>query len=179
MWENTRAVVYKLNGDIAEGSFRGRRNNVDYRRFFEEYEEGIYAQGHKVAFGFKVNIETLPKLMGELESIESEQEEYYLTAGNLSGGDRGVHHVEDFNEFKRQGYLWRLAVANSKLSTNEHLEIITSSMEVRLVEQRGKLYIYEVLGMQAKAFEPIVTGKVSIYVEYNGNIEIYLRNVRY
>ena len=63
---NKNAAVYLVIDGIAEGSFRGRLADVDYRKFFEDYREGIYAQGHKTAFGFKVKVNELKQILEQL-----------------------------------------------------------------------------------------------------------------
>ena len=173
------AAVYIVEDGIANGSFRGRYADVDYRKYFEEYEEGIYAQGHKPAFGFKVRAGLLEEIMGKLHEIEKEvhgDSKPYLTAGRLEDRHKGIHHIDDIDQFKKEGNFWRLAVANAKLSSSEHLNIIVPAGEVVLKDQIGKLLKYEALGLECKAFEPIITKMVEIYVEYSKTIEVYIKN---
>lgn len=174
---NKNSIIFIMHGDIAQGSFRGRRSGVDYRKFFESYDSDIYAQGHKGAFGFKVNISMLETIMSKLSSIESEATKYYLTAGKVPEDAKGTHHIDDMLDFKKQGYFWRLAVANSKLSSDEKLDIVTSSAEAVMLEPRGKLFMYDVLGICCKSFEPINTKLIAIYIEYSKNIEMYVKNI--
>lgn len=169
-------VAFIMNGEVAHGSFRGRRGGVDYRKFFEDYAEDVFAQGHKGAFGFKVDVVRLKDMMSKLKSIEPEETRLYLTAGSVPDGVQGKYHIADMDNFKRLGYLWRLAVANSKLSGEEQLNIIGSLLDVELVEQRGKLFVYEVMGLRCKAFEPLNTRLVNIYIEYSKDIEMYIKN---
>jgi single-stranded DNA-specific DHH superfamily exonuclease len=171
------AAVYVVNDGIAEGSFRGRLD-ADYRSYFEEYGEDVFAQGHKAAFGFKLKVEKLEEIMKNISSIEDREQRVYLTAGNVDEVDRGIHHIDDMDEFKRQRYLIRLAVGNSKLSSAEQIDIIASIKDAVLVEQRGKLYIYDILGLRCKAFEPLQTDLVSIYAEFSDMVELYIKNYR-
>lgn len=169
-------AVFMVEDGIASGSFRGVYSKVDYRGFFEKYHESIFAQGHKAAFGFKATIEQLRDILSQLHTIELVNKDTYLTMGDVAEEDKGIHHIEDIDYFKKQGLLWRLAIANSKLSSEEHLEILTSIKNVELKEQKGKLYMYDILGIQCKAFEQLTSDKVTVYAEYGTMIEIYARN---
>lgn len=172
-------VVYKVIDGIAQGSFRGRYSGVDYRKFFADYRQGIYAQGHKPAFGFKVSADILNDLMTGLNSIEPDRNpQYYLTMGNIPQELKGVYHVNSLDNFKRQGLLFKLAMANSKLSSEESLDIVANILDVRLIEQKGKLYIYDVYGLTCKAFTPLTTQYVKVYVEYSKEIELFVREIK-
>jgi len=176
---NKNVVVYVVKNGIAEGSFRGRYPGVDYRNVFVDYHKEAYAQGHKVAFGFKVREDKLKGIMEKLQDIENVYENrIYLTAGDIDKEYRGINHIDDIDEFKRQGNLWKMAVGNSKVSSMEQIEIVTSVRNVRMISQRGKLYMYEALGIECKAFEIIESSLVSIYPEYSSEIEVYLRNYK-
>lgn len=175
---NKNTVVFKVVDGIAIGSFRGRRGDVDYRAFFENYREGIYAQGHKPAFGFKVEQDILEDVINGVSSIESKESKFYITIGNIADKFKGENHIEDLESFKRQGYFWRLGVGNSKVATEEEIYIIASRADVELEDIVGKLYKYNVLGIKCKAFEPIETDLVKIYIEYGSDLEMYVSNLR-
>ena len=51
--------------------------------------------------------------------------------------ERGKYHISDIDEFKRQGLLWQLAVANSKLSSEESISIVALSRNLQFIEQKG------------------------------------------
>lgn len=170
-------VVYKVEDGIAKGSFRGRYNDVDYRQQFENFKDGVYAQGHKPAFGFMIEEEYIDDVMRSLRAIEPQGNPVkYLTAGKIEDKHRGIHHIENMDEFKKQGNLWRLAIGNSKLSSYEEINIETSIQEAVLKENKGKIYIYNVLGLECKSFEPLTTDIIKVYVEYSNNIDFYVRN---
>lgn len=170
-------IVYKIENGIAKGSFRGRYADVDYRKQFESFGDDIYAQGHKPAFGFKIKVELIDTIMKSLKDIEPiNQHREYLTAGRLPNEHRGIHHIESIDDFKKQGNLWRLAIGNSKVSSYEEINIVTSISEAVLKETQGKIYIYNVLGMDCKAFEPLTTDIIKVYVEYSTGIDFYVRN---
>ena len=72
--------------------------------------------------------------------------------------------------------MWRLAIGNSKVSSYEEINIETSIQEAVLKENKGKIYIYNVLGLECKSFEPLTTDIIKVYVEYSNNIDFYVRN---
>lgn len=173
---NKNCVVYRVSQGIAEGSFRGRYQNVDYRMLIKEYNEYSEAEGHKTAFGFRCRECDIDDIMGKLTSIESiASDQYLLTAGQINKTSPGQFVIDDIEEFKRQGGLWKLGIGNSKLSTDEQILITVSSSDAVLFEQRGKLYIYTVLGIKCKAFEPITKPIINIYVEYSRQIDCYIK----
>lgn len=172
-------VCYHIVDGIAVGSFRGKCEGVDYRDFFNQFSPEIFAEGHKAAFGIKVPVHYLKDIMQGLCDIEPKTlDKPFLTAGNMPLGLQGVHHYYDLTEFKRQGLLLQLAVANSKLANSEVLPIITTRDNAHLERRRGKLFEYKVCGIACKAFEEMTENIVSIYVEYNREVEAYLRNYK-
>lgn len=177
---NKNAAVYLVIDGIAEGSFRGRLADVDYRKFFEDYREGIYAQGHKTAFGFKVKVNELKQILEQLPTIESSVDTRpYVTMGDdIPLHERGKYHISDIDEFKRQGLLWQLAVANSKLSSEESISIVALSRNLQFIEQKGSAYKYRIFGLTCISFETINTKFVEIYIEYSGDVNIYVRNIK-
>jgi len=176
---NKNTACFVSLGDVVKGSFRGRVSGVDYRKYFEDYKDGVYAQGHKAAFGFRVSLEDLQGIMARISEIEPKEKSFKLTAGRIGDNIKGTMHIEDMGDFKKSGKLVKLAIANSLLSTGEEYNIITSLDEVKFIGQRGKLLEYNVLGLNCKAFgEGIKTKLVQVYVEYaNGGVEAYVRNM--
>ena len=173
---NKNAVVYTVDNGIASGSFRGRMLNTDYRSCFLDYRDDIFAQGHKGAFGFKVPIEDLPNIMAGLVRVESEVDSRpYLTAGSMPEGLRGIYHIDNMGEFKKCGGLMMLGIGNSKVASDEQIMITVSSSEATLIEIRGKLYLYDIMGLTCKAFKEIQPGMINIYVEYSKSIEFYVK----
>lgn len=170
------AAVYILNNGICKGSFRGKYKTVNYRKFFDSYDESIYAQGHPGAFGFKLTKEQLDYLMSNISSIEPKDEERpWLTAGNMSESEYGVYHISSMDEFKRQGYLWRLAIGNSRVTSNDEIYIRVKASDVVLKTTKGKLFIYDVLGMECKAFKLLSGRYFDIYAEYSNEVNIFIR----
>lgn len=170
------AIVYSVYDGIADGSFRGRLPGIDYRKFIDEFDDTTWAQGHKTAFGFKFPIGKLDTIMSQLTSIESTiSNQYLLTAGVINNQSPGVFVIDDIEEFKKQGGIWKLGIGNSKVSTDEQILITVSTSDASLVEQRGKLYIYNVLGIQCKAFDIISKPVINIYVEYSRQIDCYIK----
>ncbi len=173
---NKNCVVYRVIDGIAEGSFRGRVPHIDYRKLINDSGFGALAQGHKAAFGIKCPVDKLDEVMEILTSIESESSgKYTLTAGSINNKSPGEFVIEDMEEFKRQGGIWKLGIGNSKLNNDEQLMITVSSSDAVLFEQRGKLYLYDIIGLRCKAFEPITKPIINIYVEYSKQIECYVK----
>lgn len=174
--QKKNSAVYIMIDGKAKGSFRGLHDKIDYRSYFANYKEEIYAQGHKPAFGFELELNDLVSIMAQLKSIEPTQSDrFFLTAGQVDDSDKGIYHIENFEEFKRQGYLWRLAIGNSRVASRDEINIIVSSKDITLIEVRGKLYMYDVLGLECKAFKPIQDRLVRIYAEYNNSVNLYLK----
>ena len=174
---NKSTVVFIMNGNYAEGSFRGKYSSIDYRKFFDDWGTDVFAQGHKSAFGFKAKIDELPSILLNATNMESQYDtKEYLTAGRLIDSYKGKHHIDDFDTFKKEGLLWRLAIANSKLSTEDSINIIVPTDELKPPESKGKAFIYKAFGFECLAFEEIVTPLAEIYVEYAKEIKFYIRN---
>ena len=173
---NKNTAVYIIEGGMCKGSFRGRYQNVDYRAYFDYYKDYIYAQGHPTAFGFKLYKEDLDTIMSNLEKIEPEVEDKpFLTAGNMTEDEKGVYHIDDINEFKRLGYLWRIAIGNSRVNSSDNINITVKASDVTLKESKGAVYTYNVLGMECKAFKPLVGKYFNVYAEYSNQVDLYIR----
>lgn len=173
---NKNCVVFNVTDGIAKGSFRGRVQGSDYRKQFDEFNDTSKAQGHKVAFGFEARIEDLPQIMKSLESIEEEiDSRHYLTAGNLPDNLKGKYHIDDISEFKRYGGIMMLGIGNSKVSSDEQIMISVLSTEASLTEIRGKLYMYNILGLNCKAFKEIEPGMINIYIEQSKTLEFFVK----
>lgn len=176
-------VVCSLNRytNMYEGSFRGRHTGPDYRGFFEDTYPDMYAQGHSAAFGFRATSDQLVYLMNNLWQIEPKDEaelKHYLTAGDMLDIYKGIHHIDDMQLFKRQRGLLRLAMANSKLSSEESINIRILNPGYMQGDWKGKIGYYDILGLKCMAFEEPTTEWLNIYVEYTSDIKIYVRNVR-
>lgn len=171
------AIYVVLEDGLCKGSFRGRYQNIDYRKYFAEFSEDIYAQGHPTAFGFKLKFEQLEYLMQTLQSIEpSEEIKPYITIGNIPDKEHyGVYHVESLDEFKRQGYIWRLAIGNSKVASKDEIYLKVHCNDISLKEIKGKLYLYDVLGVECKAFKALQGEYFNVYVEFTNEVNFYIR----
>lgn len=175
---NKNAAVYIMENGLCRGSFRGKYKDVNYREYFESYSDDIYAQGHPGAFGFKLKQEQLDYLMNNIASIEpSEEERPWLTAGNMDPSEYGKFHISSMDEFKRQGYLWRIATGNAKVTSNDEIYIRVKANDVVLKSTRGKLFIYDVLGMECKAFSMLEGMYFNVYAEYTNEINMFIRQL--
>lgn len=174
---NKSTVAYITDGEYAAGSFRGKHSHIDYRGFLDSWADDIFAQGHKSAFGFRVKVEDLPQTMLEVTNLEKEiSVREYVTAGRLLDEYKGIHHIDDLDKFKKAGLLWRLAMANSKLSTEDSISIVLPNENIKLLETRGKVFYYDVFGLRCQAFEETTTPLLELYVEYNKDMKIYIKN---
>lgn len=174
---NKNTAVYRLTEDgKCKGSFRGRYKEVDYRKYFADFSPDIYAQGHPPAFGFELSKEQLDAIMSSINTIEPVVEpKPFFTLGNMRPEEYGVYHICDFNKFKQQGYLWRIATGNSKVTSKDEITIRVKASDVVLSSTKGKLFIYNVFGMECKAFKQLTGNYFDIYIEYTNEINVYIK----
>jgi single-stranded DNA-specific DHH superfamily exonuclease len=174
---NKDTAVFIINDEgLCRGSFRGRYRNIDYRKYFDDYAEEIYAQGHPSAFGFELTMEQLNYLMSHISDIEPKaQAKDWLTMGNMTPEEYGEYHIKSLEDFKKQGYIWRIATGNSKVTSTDEINIHVKASDVMLKNTQGKLYLYDVLGLECKAFEPLQGNYFDIYMELNKEIDMYIR----
>lgn len=176
---NKNAVCYVITEDgKAKGSFRGRIPDTDYRKYFEEYSDDIYAQGHPPAFGFECRIEQLVDIMNNINSIEKDVDtREFFSVGQMPESEMGIFHIVDFQEFKRNMYLIRIANGNAKLTSTDEIYIKVPARDVILKEIKGKLYIYDVLGLECKAFKQLSGEYFKLYLEYTNELNSYIKPI--
>ena len=170
------AAVYTMVDGLCEGSFRGRYKKVPYRKYFEQYKEGIYAQGHDGAFGYRLGKEDLESIMNNIIKCEPSGRivEDYISVGDIPIDDRGRYHFNTFEEFKKDGLLWKIAVGNAKVSKLDEITIKVKASDVVLQNIRGKLYLYNVSGLECKAFKTLEGKYFNIYAEYTTDLELVI-----
>ena len=177
--KNTLVCMRNSFTGLLEGSFRGRMSGPNYRQYFELKYPGIYAQGHSTAFGFKATDEQIRNIMSSIDCIEpKENQKYYLTAGFMPEELKGIHHIDDMDEFKRSKGLIKLAIANSTLSTEEAINIMILNKNDLDIEWKGKFGHCYFMGLHCMVFEELKTEWLSIYVEYANGVNIYIKNFR-
>jgi single-stranded DNA-specific DHH superfamily exonuclease len=174
---NKNSAIYIINErGLCKGSFRGKYKSVDYRKYFADYSNDIYAQGHPEAFGFELRKEQLDALMSNISSIEPQGvSKPWLTAGHMNPNDYGEYHINSLDEFKKQGYLWRIATGNSKVSSKDEIVIRVSASDVKLIKVQGKMFMYDALGLECKAFKPLQGNYFDIYMELANEVTMYIR----
>ena len=146
------------------------------KEYFADYSNDIYAQGHPGAFGFELTKEQLECIMNTIHTIEPVgMERPWLTLGNMNTDEYGVYHIDSLDDFKRQGYVWKLAVGNSKVTSKDEIVIRVKASDVVLKSTKGKIFIYDVLGLECKAFKPLSGEYFDIYIEYTNEINMYIR----
>lgn len=167
------AITYIVDGGLAEGSFRGRDNQA---RYLDHFSSKAWAQGHDTAFGFKAPVTQLDDIMNGMTMLENTRgTRPYFTAGSMPEHSKGEYHLDDLVEFKKEGGLWRLSLGNSSVSSDEQIVITIHSSNISLKEVVGKLYIYDVLGMECKAFSEVQSEYVNVYAEFGKTIELYIK----
>lgn len=173
---NKNTAVFVHENGLCRGSFRGRLKDIDYRKFFTDCYEDIYAQGHPTAFGFKTTEDRLKDIMSRIKSIEPEVDPRpYLTAGQMNEDEKGIYHIDNMLEFKQLGYLWRMAIGNSKVASGDEISIRVKANDVVLKDTIGKLFIYNVLGMECKAFTALSGKYFNLYPEYTNEISLFIK----
>ena len=175
--KNTACYIVDEDG-MAKGSFRGRLIDTDYRKYFEKFSNDIYAQGHAGAFGFRCTIQQLRDIMNSINSIETETDtREYFSVGNMPPEEMGVFHIVSFSDFKKNMYLIRIANGNSKLTSADEVNIKVSARDVVLKEIKGKLFIYDVLGLECKAFKQLAGDYFKVYLEYTNELNAYIKPI--
>ena len=176
--ENSKnAAVYVTKEDgKCKGSFRGRYKNIDYRGYFEKYSEDIYAQGHYGAFGFECSKEQLIDIMQGIKSIEPlGGNKPYFTIGDFTEDNYGEYHIRSFGDFRKVGYILKVATGNSKVTSTDEIIIRVKASDVVLKYTKGKLFLYDVFGIECKAFKPLSGNYFDIYAEYTNEINMYIK----
>jgi single-stranded DNA-specific DHH superfamily exonuclease len=174
---NKNAAIYIINEKgLCKGSFRGKYKSIDYRKYFADYSSDIYAQGHPEAFGFELRKDQLDDLMNNISSIEPQGiDKPWLTAGHMNPTEYGKYHVSSLDDFKKQGYIWRIATGNSKVTSKDEICIRVSANDVKLIKTEGKVFLYDALGLECKAFKPLQGNYFDIYMELTNELVMYIR----
>lgn len=167
------AVYISDNNGNCIGSFRGKSKSRDYRKYFDEYSSDVYAQGHPLAFGFRLPIELLKVIMNDIGILDSVDDKVILSAGNTD--KRGEYHIDDLVEFRRQGNLHKMAMINSRVTSNDEIYILVSRRDAILESQQGKVYNYDVLGLKCVAMSLLDADDYIIYPEYGKELRLYLK----
>lgn len=165
------AYVFVDDGDVYKGSFRGISNSADYREMCEK--AGFRAMGHKAAFGLDIKISSiseLEKIMGTFKF----KFDRYISVGQEKGG---IYHIDSLEQLKKDGNMMLLAVANSRLSSNETIELYADLDNLECTT-RGKARIYSLGGFELLSFEELNDTRVRIYPEFsNYGVSLYTNKV--
>lgn len=167
------SVVYVVKNGVAIGSFRGLRNDLNYRKITQGF--GVSAEGHPTAFGFSIPLGMLPVVMDDVSSHDRDSmKEYCVYQGcNIPA----VHTITDFEAFRKEGNIWKVSMINAKMAGGiGNLNIIVPRNSIKVVEEHEKWFEYDCAGLRCKAFEPILSENVVLYIEYNTDLVLYLRN---
>lgn len=180
--DNTKKPVacYIVKEDgIYAGSFRGRNRNVEYRKIFEGFADNIYAQGHKTAFGFKTLPEQLEPIMERVKYSEQHSKDTLVgvSLGNIQPCDRCMYHFDTWEDIKKDFGIAFIATGNARVPTDMEINIKVRSGDVKLVEETGKIFKYDVLGVVCTAFSRLVGPYFNVYVEYTSEINFFIKNI--
>lgn len=172
---NKNAAVYTITAaGKCKGSFRGKCKGIDYRKYFADYADNIYAQGHDTAFGFECAYEVLVDIMNSLYTIEPVgNEKPYLTVG--TGIEHGYYHADTINDLRSKGYIWQIALGNASVVSKDEIIIKASTDALKHKENKGSVIIYDFMGLECKAFKPITKNEISIYIEQTNQINIFIK----
>ena len=168
-------VFTKLENGRLRGSFRGRQDNCDYRSFFAEYSPDIYAQGHAAAFGFEATQEQLDDIMSKLNTIEDINDKTYISFGHIEDSEKGTYHIDSIDELRKDGFLLKLATGNSKVKSTDEIKIKVSVKDIKLKEVKGRVFIYDLCGLECIAYSSLEGNYFEIYPENTDVIKIYIK----
>lgn len=167
-------IAYENKGSYIGGSFRGLYSNINYQNELEKL--GVFAQGHEGAFGIKIPLERVGEISQKVAELEKDNHyKPYLTMCGIKEEYKGIHHVDDFDSFRKDGWLWKIGMANSTLSSAEQILITVSKDNLVLDREEDKYTIYKFFTLECMAFEPINTPFVNIYLEYGKELRAFLR----
>lgn len=174
---NKNAVVYTIVGDKLKGSFRGRRKLADYREEF--IRNNIKAEGHETAFGFEANnYVELKNVMANLKNIELENSKTYIGIGNV--GEIDCEYLYDSMEtLRRNMLLMYIALGNSNVNSIDEIDITVPARMVKMKQAHEKYYVYDVDGVECRAFETLKGQQFKVYAEYTTEIQLFIKNINY
>lgn len=163
----------------ATGSFRGANKGVKYQELIKSIP-GCNAEGHSTAFGFVIPVNMLIDVMNYVTQNDIVRNQEMVTLGNLIGIPRGEYHYNSIDELRKDGLLYKIAAVNSRVSSNSAINIVCmNDHNVTFIGNQGKVYLYNVHGLECKAFGEIKSPVVEIYIERRSNIEAYIREKNY
>ena len=169
------AFIYIDNTELQkfDGSCRGKSTQINYREVCDNFAEDIYSQGHAQAFGFKVTDEQLKGIVKYLEEHEPAEDTPLITLGeNIQ---KGKYHINDFDDFRKQGFFWKIGIGNSLVSSKDEISITIDTSLLQLKEVKGKMYLYDLFGTSCKAFKAITGSRAKLYIEMSKDLEFYIR----
>lgn len=174
------SCCYMVNNGIAKGSFRGLDRSVDYRAIINSIPN-CKAEGHQSAFGFEISVDYIADVMNYVVSVEKNRYgQPFMTIGPMFDDKKGICHYETLDQPKREQLIYKIALINSKMLDNDSLMIVCANIPemVKFVRMDGKVYIYDVYGLECKGFEEMRTPFVEIYAEYRRGMECYVRTLK-
>lgn len=173
-------IVYREIDGVYAGSFRGRHKDVKYLDYFNE--NGIHAEGHQPAFGFKTcSNEKLVGVMSKISGIEEENDShrYYITLGNVIPYYRAENHYERLEDIRKDALLAKIAFGNSNVGAADEINIGVSITDIELVKENDKYFKYLLMKeIECTAFERLAGNTFDLYVEAGNEMRFFLRNIK-
>lgn len=162
------SYVYIEEDGVYRGSVRGVNSDDDYRASCEE--AGFSARGHKAAFGLDIDKNSYSKLESLMCGFNKKSERF-ISVGQVKGG---ILHIDSLQQLRQGGNMMLLAIANSRLSSNETIDI-HAKLDNLTYTTRGKGKIYTLDGIELVSFDELRGTDVSIYAEFsNFGISLYV-----
>lgn len=173
-------VCVRGHGNEFSGSVRGLSKGVDYRGIFSN-EFSLYAEGHSNSFGVTGTIDKIEDALKYIGNIRKNGDTK-LNRRIMLVEPLRLEYSDDIprismERFIREQGLLKMALANSYLISDESYELWVENFGAFTYRQKGKLYIYNINGLECKSFELLNSRYISIYVEYSNQINIFARNV--
>ena len=169
------AFVYckDTESDRLDGSCRGKSKEVNYRELCDNFSEDIYSQGHAQAFGFKMTKEQLSEISELIAKSEPAEDTPLITLGeNIP---KGKYHIDNYEDFRKQGFIWKIGIGNSLVSSKDEIVIDIDTSLLKLKETKGKLFLYDLFGTSCKSFKSISGNRAKLYIEMSKELEFYIK----
>lgn len=170
------SIAYQVVDGIAIGSARGKISGKDYRQPINN--SGYYAQGHNTAFGFRIPIEELDRVIKSITSDEVSNEEEYIVAGKAREVIKSRYSIDRVDSLMDNGVLWELGIFNSRVSEGESIKILADREEINITEEHPTYMKGEIMGVPCILFSIPTTKYIYIYIEYSSTdniVKVYIR----
>lgn len=171
-------VFIRTEEGTCKGSFRGRIKRVKYIDEFTKLGEDVFAQGHDEAFGFECTYEQLESVMKHLSDVEvARDEKWGISLGDMPESEKLKYHFNNWEELRYYGGLILIATGNARINSDMELHFKVSANNVRFIEEHGKVFNYDVMGVNCKSFSRLTGSYFNVYAEYTSEINFYIKAI--